>query len=144
MGENSPAIPEEVARTLQHTPASSESPSPEREIGNSLSKFFEQGITTSSWSLFAGNEPVRIVYIGTGVANLAHLVKNEQPTQRANHFPFPQTRPFLPWKPKADASSSMLLNDELLRDVSSFPTREVRDALIEAYFKLVHPGEPTS
>ena len=85
---------------------------------------------------------MRIVYIGSGIANLSHLVSTEQPERKTVHFPFPQIRPHLPWKPKHDDSTSVLLNDEVLRDVSSFPTREVRDDLVQSFFDLVHPGFP--
>ena len=133
-------LEEEVARTVSHTPV--RRPSPERQVRNSLSTFVEQGINTSSWTLFAGEEPVRIVYIGTDVASLAHLVKSEQPLQQAIHYPFPQLRLVLPWKPKPDLFGSTLFNEETLHDVSSFPTRDVRDALVASYFERVHPGFP--
>lgn len=81
------------------------------------------------------------MYIGTSIGNLAALVGNEQPENLTNHFPFPANKPPLPWKPKPGVLPFSVA-DDLLRDVGSVPTREVRDALVDAYFEQVHPVFP--
>lgn len=138
---NERVLPEEVAPTRTPTPERSPGQTKKPEISTSLSSFLERGITTSEWKLFSGQDPTRVVYVGTSIGNLAALVQNEQPTNLTNHFPFPANKPPLPWKPKPGVLSSAV-SDDVLRDVGSVPTREVRDALINAYFQCIHPTFP--
>lgn len=57
------------------------------------------------------------------------------------HYPYPPIRPTKEWTPGPEAWSSIPAH-ELRSDVSSFPAREVRDALVAAYFEHVHPFHP--
>ena len=83
-----------------------------------------------------------MVYIGTPIGNLAALVGNEDPANNITvHYPFPANKPPLPWKPKS-GSLPFNISEDLLQDVGSVPTREVRDALVDAYFQHIHPGFP--
>lgn len=87
----------------------------------------------------SGSEPVRIIYIGSGVSNLHQLVVNEQPSNRRNVYPYPQIHPLLPWAPDA---AQIGIPKEVAQDLRSFPTKEVRDALVDSYFSHIHPGFP--
>lgn len=57
------------------------------------------------------------------------------------HYPYPPIRPLKDWNPGPDAWNSVPAQ-ELRADVSSFPAREIRDALVAAYFQHVHPFHP--
>lgn len=139
---NDRILPSEVAPTRTPTPERSPSQNKKPEISTGLSNFLEQGIKTSDWKLFSGQDPTRVVYVGTTIGNLATLVGNENPSNSVTvHFPFPANKPPLPWKPKP-GSLPFSISDDLLRDVGSVPTREVRDDLVNAYFQHIHPSFP--
>lgn len=135
-------LPSEIAPTRTPTPERSPAQTKKAETTTSLSNFLEQGIKTSDWKLFSGQDPTRVVYIGTPIGNLAALVGNENPANSVTvHFPFPANKAPLPWKPKSGVLP-FAVSDDLLRDVGSVPTKEVRDDLVNAYFKYIHPAFP--
>ncbi|KPI37033.1 Acetamidase regulatory protein [Cyphellophora attinorum] len=135
-------LPSEIAPTRTPTPERSPAQTKKPETTTSLSNFLEQGIKTSNWKLFSGTDPTRIVYVGTPIGNLAALVGNEDPANSVTrHYPFPANKPPLPWKPKP-GSLPFAISPELLQDVGSVPTQEVRDALVNAYFAHINPGFP--
>ncbi|KAK5058895.1 hypothetical protein LTR84_011159 [Exophiala bonariae] len=116
--------------------------SPTFDSGN-LSRFFEAGVLSAKWDGFEENGTFRDVYIGTDVANLHHLVRDhELPGSGCLFYPFPAIRDELYWKPAHAASIHHYLSVESLNDLSSFPVRHVRDALVDTYFKDIHPGFP--
>jgi transcriptional regulatory protein AMDR len=83
------------------------------------------------------------VYIGTDVANLHHLVRDhELPGSGCLFYPFPAIRDELSWKPAPGPSIHHYLPAEAVNDLSSFPVCSVRDALVDTYFKDIHPGFP--
>ncbi|KAG5656993.1 hypothetical protein KAF25_011162 [Fusarium avenaceum] len=55
------------------------------------------------------------------------------------HYPYPPIRQVKSWKP---TPSSWGMTQDLVTEVSSFPAREVRDALVTAYFDHIHPFLP--
>lgn len=123
-------------------PAPSTDVSPTFDSGN-LSRFFEAGVLSAKWDGFEENGTFRDVYIGTDVANLHHLVRDhELPGSGCLFYPFPAIRDELSWKPAHGPSVDHYLSTEALNDLSSFPVRHVRDALIDTYFKDIHPGFP--
>jgi hypothetical protein len=68
-----------------------------------LSQFFESGILGSHWDRFEENGTFRTVYVGTDVANLHHLVRDNKLLRRSFLcYPFPAIRDELPWKPHAE------------------------------------------
>ncbi|KAK6367424.1 hypothetical protein LTS17_010350 [Exophiala oligosperma] len=117
--------------------------SPNYDSGN-LSRFFEAGVISSQWEGFEEKGTFRDVYIGTDVANLHHLVRDhELPGSGCLFYPFPAIRDELSWKPAAHGPSIYhYLPAEALNDLSSFPVRPVRDALVDTYFEDIHPGFP--
>ncbi|PNS21538.1 Cutinase transcription factor 1 alpha [Sphaceloma murrayae] len=64
----------------------------------------------------------------------------QQPWALPLHFPYPQIRPMRPWRP--DGRLVQQSSQSLITDLSSFPAREVRQALIDAYFDKIHPLFP--
>ncbi|OKL57150.1 hypothetical protein UA08_07632 [Talaromyces atroroseus] len=118
-------------------------------LNSNLSRFFEAGIISSNWSGFEENGTFRNVYIGTDVANLHHLVQDHDEHEHEHAgsnflcYPFPAIRDELPWKPHPDMiGRHHYLTAESINDLSSFPVRPVRDALVETYFRDIHPGFP--
>lgn len=115
-------------------------PGPARDLN--LTAFYERGIGTRNWDVFSSSDPIRIVYVGDSTANLHQLVTSESP-ERHLHFPFPSSKPHLPWKPdSAQAGPGSYLTAAISQDLSSFPARPVRDALVQTYFDDIHPGLP--
>lgn len=109
----------------------------------SLSRFFEAGLLSSDWDKFEEHGIFRNVYIGTDTANLHHLVRDhEPPGNRYLIYPFPAIYNEPAWKPTAQMLGHHYLTAESLNDLSSFPVREVRDALVDTYFRDIHPGFP--
>ncbi|KIW17090.1 hypothetical protein PV08_04281 [Exophiala spinifera] len=108
-----------------------------------LSRFFEAGVISSKWDGFEEKGTFRDVYIGTDVANLHHLVRDhELPGSGCLFYPFPAIRDELSWKPAPGPSIQHYLPAEAVNDLSSFPVRPVRDALVDTYFENIHPGFP--
>ena len=103
--------------------------------------------------VFDAKDRMRIVYIGTEVSNLSHLLSLERQGYGAQddgmplHLPHPQIRPSVPWQPVPDQglfgthSRGAELTDTT-RDLSSFPAKDVRDSLIDAYFDKINPYFP--
>ncbi|RFU31054.1 hypothetical protein B7463_g5274, partial [Scytalidium lignicola] len=117
---------------------------------NSLPQFYQRGIGASTWAVFQSVDLMRIAYIGTEVSNLSHLINLEGQAHgnagRASsaplHLPHPAIRPTRPWKPEADHSTFTPLSQEYLRDLSSFPAKEIRDSLVDSYFEKINPYFP--
>ena len=57
------------------------------------------------------------------------------------HHPYPHIKPPLAWKPDID-SVDRLLGPDLLRDLCSFPAKDVRDDLVDSFFTYIHPYFP--
>lgn len=93
---------------------------------------------------------MRICYIGTEVSNLAHLInlqgqshsRREHTTDVPLHLPYPAIHPTTPWKPEVDQGPFASKNRDYLRDLSSFPAKDVRDSLVDAYFEKINPFFP--
>ena len=141
-----PSVPASLLSRATENSRASPSPipiTPEVQGEEILSSFFERGVVSSDWDGFERNGSFRIVYVGTEIANLNHLVRNsENPRTSCLHYPFPSMRDPLPWKPQPGLSTSSYMTEAIIRDVSSFPAQEVRDSLVETYFKDIHPGFP--
>ncbi|VUC31946.1 unnamed protein product [Clonostachys rosea] len=103
-----------------------------------LSQFFRRGVNSTNWWVFNEVEYIRLAYIGTPVSNLAHLVSLEHPSNEHLHLPYPPMRPQLPWRPSEIANTGM----DSANDAACFPTKEIRDSLVDAFFEKVHPGFP--
>ena len=106
-----------------------------------LSQFFQHGIRASSWLVFDISEMVRIAYIGTSISNLTHLINLEQPSTPFLHLPHPPIHSPLPWKPEADIGGPRG-NVDIIRDLSSFPAKVVRDEMVDAFFEKINPYFP--
>ncbi|KAK4948357.1 hypothetical protein LTR10_012891 [Elasticomyces elasticus] len=117
-------------------------PSPQASRDETLNRFYERGIGARHWEVFHETDPIRIVYVGDSTANLHQLVQAEQPANRL-HFPFPAIKPLLPWKPDANQTTAGgYLIGAVGQDLASFPTRIVRDSLVQTYFDDIHPCYP--
>lgn len=123
-------------------PAASLDLSPTFDSGN-LSRFFEAGVLSAKWDAFEEHGTFRDMYIGTEVANLHHLVRDhELPGSSCLFYPCPAIRDEVSWKPAHGASIHHYLSAEAVNDLSSSPVRHVLDALVDTYFKDIHPGFP--
>jgi transcriptional regulatory protein AMDR len=107
---------------------------------NSLTQFFQHGIPASPWSVFQSLERMRICYVGTKASNLAHLtgLDRRHPTPGPLHLPHPAIRPEVPWKPEVEAGSPANKAEDYFRDLSAFPTKDVRDSLVDSYFEKIN------
>lgn len=133
-------------------PAISDSVAFSEELArNSLPEFYQRGIGASTWAVFQSADLMRIAYVGTEGSNLSHLINLEgQPYTNGSetlsvaplHLPHPAIRPTRPWKPEADQNMSTLFSRDYLRDLSSFPAKDVRDSLVDSYFERINPYFP--
>ncbi|KIX93915.1 uncharacterized protein Z520_10252 [Fonsecaea multimorphosa CBS 102226] len=103
----------------------------------------------------------RWTYVGTTASNLAHLVHSRTTRPECLHYPFPNYRATLPWKPFTSSSSTHAVPVNRGQDSSAahappqwtfappsdpdlavLPVSEIRAELINAYFEHIHPGFP--
>ncbi|KAK5045314.1 hypothetical protein LTR84_009420 [Exophiala bonariae] len=109
---------------------------------NGLVDFYRHGIHSQTWSLFDKPSDARMCYIGTSLSNLSHLVSVEKcGNGSALHYPTPQIRRIVSWKPGADLPGLQVRSD-LTHDLTLFPAQDVRDALVDAFFTDINPGFP--
>ncbi|KAE8551061.1 hypothetical protein EYB25_007295 [Talaromyces marneffei] len=92
--------------------------------------------------------PEQSLPFSTSPTNLDGIVLDDSNTRNdldwrnsVVHYPYPPIRPKNGWKPGPEAWNGMLAHD-LATEVSSFPAVEIRDALVDAYFKHIHPFHP--
>jgi transcriptional regulatory protein AMDR len=109
---------------------------------DSLSQFFHKGVWSSAWAEFDDYERLRLAYIGTPASNFAHLVNLNQRGQRFLTYPHPRIHPHLPWKPNPQNYLNKAPSLDSVRQLSSFPAKEIRDELVEAFFEKIHPYFP--
>jgi transcriptional regulatory protein AMDR len=127
----------------------------------------EEQLTRSALSTFyeSSHGPLstekRMAYVGTTASNLAHLINTRSLKPDCLHYPYPPYRQTLPWKPSASSSTPRAVpvirlhdNSNLHEppqwefttspdpDLGTLPVREIRDELVDAYFKKIHPGFP--
>lgn len=105
-----------------------------------LSQFFQRGVGSTHWTIFADSDHIRQAYMGTGTSNISHLISLKRVAQSSLHFPYPPIRPRLPWKPEGIWGSSN--NIDVAHDTARFPCREIRDALVDTFFEKIFPGFP--
>jgi transcriptional regulatory protein AMDR len=79
--------------------------------------------------------------MGTPVSNLTHLINLEYTEVPILHLPYPQIHPYLPWKPEGDLGGPREIT-ETLHDLSTFPAKDIRDEMINAYFDKINPYFP--
>jgi transcriptional regulatory protein AMDR len=115
----------------------------QRLVERGLVDFFQHGIRSSSWSFFDQPAAARLCYVGTPISNLAFLVGQERngDINTTLHFPTPQIHRILPWKPDAQSLPSHY-GSNFSSVLSSLPAKEIRDALVDAFFDEIHPGFP--
>ncbi|KAK4941557.1 hypothetical protein LTR10_018576 [Elasticomyces elasticus] len=111
-----------------------------------LTRFYHHSVNKSNWEIFHEKGFIRIAYIGNPIANLAQIV-NEEAYFSGNesstlHLPFPAIRPTLPWKPTPTMPLIKWHSQSFAGDLSSLPSKDVRDDLIDSFFEKVHPGFP--
>ncbi|EXJ73190.1 uncharacterized protein A1O5_02950 [Cladophialophora psammophila CBS 110553] len=110
--------------------------------GNGLLEFFQHGTSAESWSRFDSLKEARMCYVGTPISNLAYLVSQERCGDDTNlHFPIPQIHRAVSWT-IGSSLPSLRLRQPVESDLSSLPVKEVRDALIEAFFRDIYPIFP--
>lgn len=93
---------------------------------------------------------MRICYIGTEVSNLTHLINLQEQSHGQTehtaagplHLPYPAIHPTTSWKPEVDQGPFATKTRDYLRDLSSFPAKDVRDSLVDAYFEKINPFFP--
>ncbi|KAK3068921.1 hypothetical protein LTR53_013137 [Teratosphaeriaceae sp. CCFEE 6253] len=147
MTENEPNDRQRLIPTISPTTPiervqASSLPSPQDSRDETLNRFYERGIGARHWDVFHETDPLRIIYVGDRTANLHHLVQAKAPADHL-HFPFPPIRPLLPWQPDPRrATTGGYLTSAVVQDLASFPTRSVRDALVQTYFDDIHPWFP--
>ncbi|PKY05990.1 hypothetical protein P168DRAFT_232916 [Aspergillus campestris IBT 28561] len=107
---------------------------------NVLSQFYQRGVDSTHWTVFADSDHIRLAYMGTATSNIAHLISLKRVAQPSLHFPYPPIRPPLPWKPEGIWGS--LNNIDIAHDTARFPAQEIRDALVDAFFEKIFPGFP--
>ncbi|KAJ6445381.1 membrane transporter protein [Purpureocillium lavendulum] len=106
---------------------------------NGLFRFFRDGISSSTWNVFDSCDRMRVVYVGTDVSNMTHLIRLNKPNSSCLVLPFPQIHPPHLWKSSAVQGG---IATETVQDVISFPAKDVRDSLVDAYFAAINPFFP--
>jgi transcriptional regulatory protein AMDR len=101
---------------------------------NGLFRFFKDGISPASWSVFDDQDQMRVVYVGTNISNMSHLIQLDRPSPSFLIYPYPQIRPL----PSASQSNV----HDALQDINSFPAKEIRDEFIDAFFAKINPYFP--
>ena len=104
-----------------------------------LSQFFQRGVDSTEWRVFTDAE-LRLVYVGTPTSNLVHLVRLKWLPTPTLRLPHPPLRPPLPWKP--ESVWGLAAGPDIANDTAYFPSQEVRDALVPAFFEKIHLGFP--
>lgn len=111
-----------------------------------LTRFYHHSVNKFNWEIFREKGVTRIAYVGNPIANLAQIVNEEahfSGTESSTlHLPFPAIRPTLPWKPTPNMPSIKWHSQSFASDVSSLPSKDVRDDLVDSFFEKVHPGFP--
>ncbi|KAJ9608976.1 hypothetical protein H2200_006747 [Cladophialophora chaetospira] len=111
-------------------------------VEHGLVDFFQHGISSQSWAAFDRLSEARSCYVGTSLSNLAFLVGQERSGDNSHlHYPIPQIHRIVPWKPEPK-TSGLQLRQSLESDLGSFPAKDIRDALVEAFFTDIHPLFP--
>lgn len=107
-----------------------------------LVDFFQHGIKSQSWSRFDKLTEARVCYVGTPISNLACLASQERSGDNNYlHLPTPQVHSIEPWKPDS-RSYALQMRQNLESELGLLPSKDVMDALIEAFFDEIHPGFP--
>ncbi|KAL6857551.1 hypothetical protein ACO1O0_004990 [Amphichorda felina] len=105
-----------------------------------LSQFYQRGVDSTHWTVFADSDHIRLAYMGTATSNIAHLISLKRCANPTLHFPYPPIRPPLPWKP--ESIWGPVGNIDIAHDAACFPSKEIRDALVDAFFDKILPGFP--
>lgn len=112
----------------------------EKLARDGLMQFFHDGIESTEWLTFGDLGHIRLAYTGTSSSNLTHLVNLKQAPTATLHYPYPPTRPISSWKPENICNFGE--NSNIVHDISSLPAREIRDAMVDAFFEKIHPIIP--
>ncbi|EXJ89086.1 hypothetical protein A1O3_02150 [Capronia epimyces CBS 606.96] len=111
-----------------------------------LTRFYHYSVNKSNWDIFREQGITRIAYIGGPISNLAQIVKEEAHFSGSEistlHLPFPSIRPLLPWGPAATMPLVKWHSESFANDLSSLPSQDVRDDLVDSFFEKIHPGFP--
>ncbi|KIW57044.1 hypothetical protein PV05_05649 [Exophiala xenobiotica] len=107
----------------------------------SLSQFFQHGLPSSKWDVFATIDRMRIVYIGTQVSNLSHLINLDQTSKHFLVYPHPEVHPTPPLQVHLRNPFDPQDN---LRDIYTPFSKELRDDLVQSFFAKVHPAFPVT
>ena len=105
-----------------------------------LSQFYQRGVDSTHWTVFADSDHIRLAYMGTPTSNIAHLITLKGFADPTLHFPYPPIRPPRPWKP--ESVWGPLGNIDIANDTACFPAKEIRDSLVDAFFEKIFPGFP--
>ncbi|KAI1616488.1 fungal-specific transcription factor domain-containing protein [Exophiala viscosa] len=121
---------------LRTSPSLRPEPADSGSSSEALTSFLERGLLSADWQSFEVDGQIRLVYIGTKTSNLSHLIRNnERLSGDYLHYPFPPSS--IPWKPLTGHATAPGFDD-----LGSLPTKPVRDALVDTYFRDIHPGCP--
>ncbi|KAL6244322.1 hypothetical protein RBB50_008564 [Rhinocladiella similis] len=107
---------------------------------SSLSQFFQHGLPSSKWDVFDTVDRMRIAYIGTTVSNLSHLINLDQSSRHFLVYPHPEVHPSPSLMSRMHAPSAAQGGDA--QDIYAPFSKELRDDLIESFFRTVHPIFP--
>ncbi|KIW20294.1 hypothetical protein PV08_00869 [Exophiala spinifera] len=105
----------------------------------SLSQFFQHGLPSSKWDVFNTLDRMRIVYIGTKVSNLSHLISLDQSSRPFLVYPHPEIHPSPSLTSRTYTPSAA---QDSAQDIYAPFSKELRGELIESFFSKVHPIFP--
>lgn len=134
--------------SADHGPQSEESLEDPESVRaeTALTRFYHNSIHASTWTVFDENANVRIAYIGAPISNLTALVGEEASItgypHHVLHYPFPSTKTPMPWRPSKTLPLLKWYSSGLADDISALPSKELRDNMVDAFFRDVHPGFP--
>lgn len=114
---------------------------------SSLFRFFKEGLSASArdWTMFDKLDSVRTAYVGTQISNMTHLIRLESRSRPSFIiYAYPQIHP--PTNAKSGlhdyGEGTGSRNGDKLRSINSFPSQDIRDDLVEAFFGKIHPYFP--
>lgn len=84
--------------------------------------------------MFDHEDQIRVVYVGTNISNMSHLIQLDKASPTFLVYPYPQIRP-----PSLAPHSDL---HGVLPDVNPLPSKEIQDEFIHSFFTKINPHFP--
>lgn len=142
-GREHPATP--IAPEATDDPLSPELTTSLTLAQNSLYRFFKEGLSspTSNWTTFNQIDQVRTAYVGTRISNLAHLIRlGSREPPGFIIYAYPEVHAQSPLSSVQNPGVPTNNTIDRLRSIACFPSKDIRDDLVDSFFTKTHPYFP--